>query len=78
MGTTHGTERGAGMAGELTPGIRLAVTCPKCYRPPAIRVTQDEVEAKRAREPGYVVASYECRWCGERYPITARAYHDAA
>lgn len=40
---------------------RLAVRCPKCRTPPALRVTAAEVEGKADLPPDQLVQSYQCQ-----------------
>ena len=55
-----------------------AVTCPRCGRRPALRISVFERNAKRDIDDEQEVLSYKCRNCGEVYGITARAYKGAA
>ncbi len=60
--------------------LRLAASCPRCGSRPALRVTEQMVQAIRGESPDAQIGTYQCqrRGCGEIYTLTARAYQAAS
>jgi ribosomal protein S27AE len=58
--------------------LRLAVKCPKCGRPPALRITEREKKLHADESPNAIAGTAQCSRCGETYAITAEAFHNAA
>jgi hypothetical protein len=65
---------------ERLPLLRLAVSCPRCGRRPALRATPTLVEILRERPADTHLITYQCHrtHCGQVYDITAAAYHGAS
>ena len=62
----------------LEPELVPAVNCPRCGKPPALRISVFERQKKMNEADDAVVLSYKCRHCPEIYFITAKAYKGAA
>ena len=60
--------------------LRLAASCPRCGSRPALRVTEQMVQAMLGEAPDDQVSTYQCqrRGCGEIYPLAAKAYQAAS
>lgn len=65
---------------ERMPLFRLAVSCPRCGRRPALRATPTLVEMLRGKPADTHLITYQCHrtHCGQVYDITAAAYHGAS
>jgi thymidine kinase len=76
---------GLGESGAPLPAVperlyRLSASCPRCGSRPAMRVTQDVIEAARDHHPQVRLGTYQCqrRGCGTIYDLTASAYQKAS
>ena len=58
--------------------LLLAIKCPRCGKRPAVRIPEGERDKRLDDADDDEVMSYGCRYCGEVYPITAKAYKGAA
>ena len=64
----------------MTALLRLAVRCPSCGRPPAVRITPEARAWARQMRADQLGATVQCNrtGCACHYPVTAEAYQRAA
>ena len=58
--------------------LLIDIKCPRCGKRPAVRISASERTKWMDDPDDDEVMSYGCRYCGEVYPITAKAYKVAA
>lgn len=83
MTSSHATAGGAspsGGGGERAPQrlLRVAAVCPRCAKPPRLRIPEGERELSREQNPDALKTTYQCHHCGHVYALTAGAYQRAA
>lgn len=57
--------------------LKLAVKCPRCRRPPPLRISPLEKQLHAMVHPDTICQTHQCQ-CGETYAIPADAYQNAA
>lgn len=62
----------------MTRLLRLDLKCPRCGKPPRLRITEAERDRAFAKAPGEVIGTYQCHHCNHIYDMPAAACQRAA
>lgn len=77
---------GSGLVAPVSPRwLNLAARCPYCGASPPLKIVDTEVHRYYGARPDLIVGEVRCastgrdgKVCGHWYPLSARAYLDAA
>ena len=80
MTSSHALPGRASPAGGTAPQrlLRVAAVCPRCAKPPRLRIPEGERELSLGQQPDALKTTYQCHHCGHVYPLDAGAYQRAA